>query len=351
MRNSILVTAVIAFLAGILVLTLAQSEQVKTWFGADAQIEEPLDTATDTAATATDIIATDATVTDSISDTAAAEAAAIAAAETAAGQEEAKVEAEADAAADAGQTELNDEMLEQAINSENTDYVAEEEAASAAINETASESTFSVDVGASLQDRSIGDANAPIVVEEFSSLTCPHCAFFHKSIFPQIKEKYIDTGKVRWIIRGFPLNEPALRAEMVARCAPNDQYLKLINFMYENQPKWAFVENPMGTLNIMLRVAGVTNDVFEACATNTELETAMVNKLEKAATDHQINSTPTFILDGHKTISGAGTFVGFSYDLDAILRGKGLYEEPKAEYSDDDAVPPASNAQSTFMNQ
>lgn len=358
MRNSILVTALIAFLAGVLVLTIAQSDQVRTWFGADVQTEEPIDETADVSAiesdaavetaevteneTATEAVAETATVTEAASD----EVTAVEQ-EILAQQQAALKAANTDPAAEntatepaAGQSEASEEMLAKLSGTET------EETAKASNGE------FKVDVQAALKDRVIGNPNAPILVEEFSSLTCPHCAFFHKSIFPKIKEKYIDTGKVRWVIRGFPLNEPALRAEMVARCAPNDQYMKLIDFMYENQPKWAFTDNPMGTLSIMLRVAGVTNNVFEACANNTELETAMIGKIEKAATDHQINSTPTFVLDGQKTISGAGTFVGFSYDLDAILRGKGLYEEPKADYNADAAVPPAANsAQSTFTNK
>lgn len=341
MRNSILVTAVIAFLAGGLVLALAQSEQVKSMFG----------TKTEEAEVVTEVIATE--------EQAAEDTNTDAAVETAAG--ETATEATDDASAEAGQTEIdlsNDELADKLVKSENTEYVptADEVEETASSNDTAS-GDFTVNVQAALKDRFVGKADAPIVIEDYSSLTCPHCAFFHNSIYPKIKEKYIDTGKVRWVFKGFPLNEPALRAEMVARCAPNDQYIKLSTFMYENQAKWAFTENPMATLNMMLRVAGVSNDVFNACATSTELENAMVQKLEAAAVKHSINSTPTFIIDGQKTIAGAGTFVGFSYDLDAILRAKGLYEEPAApNYDSDAAVPPAAStpsakAESTFTNK
>lgn len=343
MRNSILVTALIAFLAGALVLSLAQSEHVKSLFSSEPETEYSSEDVASEDVQVTEEVVVETDVETDASEEVATEAADDAAATTT--DEEA-------AAATTGQTEITDAMLAGAIESENAAYNAEDYASERDNKTEASSADFKVDVQAALQDRFIGKADAPIVVEEFSSLTCPHCAFFHNSIFPKIKEKYIDTGKVRWVIRGFPLNEPALRAEMVARCAPNDQYLKLTSFMYENQPKWAFVDNPMGTLAMMLRVAGISNEVFTACATNTELETAMVQKLESAATKHQINSTPTFIIDGQKTIAGAGTFVGFSYDMDAILRAKGLYEEPAApNYSADDAVPPASNAQSTFTNQ
>lgn len=352
MRNSILVTAVIAFLAGILVLGLAQSDQVKSLFSSNVETEEPLD------ATAEVAVATDGDTTEVVEEVVENEPQAEQT-EQAAAQDEAQdatsadtEEAAATAAAAGGQTEISNDMLDKAIETENTEYKAEDYASERDTQATATTDGFTVNVEASLKDRFIGKADAPIVVEEFSSLTCPHCAFFHNTIFPKVKEKYIDTGKVRWVIRGFPLNEPALRAEMVARCAPNDQYLKLVSFMYENQPKWAFTDNPMGTLGVMLRVAGITNDVFNACATNPELEQALVQKLEAAATKNQINSTPTFIIDGQKTISGAGTFVGFSYDMDAILRSKGLYEEPAApKYNSDAAVPPAAKTESTFTNK
>lgn len=349
MRNSILVTAAIAFLAGALVLSLAQSEQVKSWFASEAETEYTAQSDAEEVVAAEETVAVE---NDSAQDSAAQEVAAEDTVATTAAAEEAVQDTAQEA--DAQQSEITEEMLTSAIGSENTEYDATEAAEASSEQPAAgTEATpFTVDVEAALQDRVIGRADAPIVVEDFSSLTCPHCAFFHNTIFPKVKEKYIDTGKVRWIMRGFPLNEPALRAEMVARCAPNDQYTKLITFMYENQAKWAFSDNPMGTLATMLRVAGISNEIMNACATNTELETAMVKKIEDAATKHQISSTPTFIIDGQKTISGAGTYVGFAYDLDSILRAKGLYEEPAApDYSADSAVPPASKAEATFTNQ
>lgn len=181
-----------------------------------------------------------------------------------------------------------------------------------------------IDVAAALKDREIGAANAPVTVYDFSSLTCPHCAHFHNEVLPKIKKDYIDTGKVRWVFRGFPLNEPALKGEMIARCAPRDQYEKLQDLMYQNQERWAFEENPLANLNMLLRLAGISDEMFLACVNNTELQAALLEKYQKDGEKFDINSTPTFVFnDGQKKFSGAGTYEGFSFDLDAMLRQAG----------------------------
>lgn len=331
MRNSILTTVAIAFVAGALALSLSQSEQFRSWVGLDNTVSSTQSDETTSSETASTETATDETVAQNEQqDTSSQETASTS-------DQPAYTPAPALADSTSGTTALNEQSP---AAGEEAATEAKEEATEAVTEE--SSTPFTVDVAAALKDRVVGNADAPIVVEDYSSLTCPHCAFFHNSIYPKIKENYIDKGKVRWVFKGFPLNEPALRAEMVARCAPGDNFIKLTEYMYENQPKWAFAEDPMGTLGMMLRVAGVSSDVFTACATNSELELAMAKRIEEAAEKHDINSTPTFIVNGKKSIAGAGTYVGFAYDLDRILREKGLYEEPTTpEYTLDDAVPPA----------
>lgn len=334
MRNSILITAAIAFVAGTLALSLSQSEQFRSWVGLDNTVSSTQSDETVPSETASSETTTDETVAQTEQQDASSQ-------ETASASSDQPAYTPAPALADSSSTSS-------AALNEQSPAAGEETAAEAteAVAEETSSAPFTVDVAAALKDRVVGNADAPIVVEDYSSLTCPHCAFFHNSIYPKIKENYIDKGKVRWVFKGFPLNEPALRAEMVARCAPGDNFIKLTEYMYENQPKWAFADDPMGTLNVMLRVAGVSNDVFTACSTNSELELAMAKRIEEAAEKHDINSTPTFIVNGKKSIAGAGTYVGFAYDLDRILREKGLYEEPATpEYTLDDAVPPAPAAE------
>ncbi len=180
--------------------------------------------------------------------------------------------------------------------------------------------TFTVDVAAALKDREIGSPDAPVVIEDFSSMTCPHCAKFHNEIYPKIKEDYIDTGKVRWIYRGFPLNDAALRAEMLARCAPEDQYVKIVNLLFSNQTRWAFVQDPIANLSVLLRVAGFTDEMFLTCANNKELMDGLLKATQSWGKKYNINATPTFILNGEKALTGAGTHEGFVYDLERMLR-------------------------------
>jgi protein-disulfide isomerase len=182
-----------------------------------------------------------------------------------------------------------------------------------------------VDVAKSLEDRTVGDASAPLTVHDFSSLTCPHCAFFHKEVYPKVKANYIDKGKVRWVFHSFPLNEAALKGDMIARCAPNDQYLKLSDFMFANQERWAFGQDSLANLNMLLKIAGVTDDVFYACVNNKELEAGLVKSAQESAEKYDIKSTPSFVFnDGLKVFSGAGTYEGFAYDLDKALEELGV---------------------------
>lgn len=308
MRNPILMTAAIAVVAGGIALALSQSDKVNQLVSAP-ETTTATETTTD-AATATET----------------------AAATDQAGSNMTPVDLETMHAPAAG------EEAEAKTDAVKADEQAEEKVTAPASGDV------KIDVKAALEDRSIGSENAKVVVEDFSSLTCPHCAFFHNEIFPKIKENYIDTGKVRWVFRGFPLNEPALKAEMIARCAPKDQYEKLIGMMFRDQAKWAFIENPMPTLSIMVRVAGITDELFVACINNLELETGLVEKTDKASTKYNINSTPTFVMnDGEKVFSGAGSYTGFAYDLDQLLNQDPAKKpvRPTTE-NKDDFMPPAA---------
>jgi protein-disulfide isomerase len=181
---------------------------------------------------------------------------------------------------------------------------------------------YKVDVAAALVDREVGSPNAPVVIEDFSSLACPHCGRFHNEIFPTIKEKYIDTGKVRWIYRSYSLNEVALRAEMLARCAPGDQYIKLADMLFKNQVRWAFSDDPISNLSIIVRIAGITDDIFLACVNNKELQAGLLKKYQDYGNKYAIKATPTFVFNnGIKNFSGVGSVDGYIYDIEEVLRG------------------------------
>jgi protein-disulfide isomerase len=116
-----------------------------------------------------------------------------------------------------------------------------------------------------LGDKSLGNEKAPVTVIEYASMTCSHCANFHATVYPVMKSKYIDTGKVRFIFREFPLDAIATAAFMLARCAPGDKYFPMIDVLFEQQKNWAFTkENAKGLLAIA-KQAGFTEKSFEAC--------------------------------------------------------------------------------------
>lgn len=168
-------------------------------------------------------------------------------------------------------------------------------------------------------DRYIGDINAPVTIEEFSSKTCGHCGNFHKGAYKELKEKYIKTGKVRMIFRDFPLNAPALHASMIARCLPETRYEKFIQILFENQNDWAYGEEYLTYLRQNAQFAGLSSEGFDKCMKNEELQQLIIDGVKKAQDTHGINSTPTFVINGKAQISGAQGIDAFSQIIDQLL--------------------------------
>lgn len=193
-------------------------------------------------------------------------------------------------------------------------------APSAAQAEEAKQPTLGIDIAEAMKDHEMGSPNAPLTVYDYSSLSCPHCAAFHNTMLPKVKQYYIDTGKVRWVFRTFPHNEQALRAEMLARCVPRDQYVKMVDMMFSNQERWAFSSSPIANLAMLVKVAGVDDQRFQACTTNKALEEAVLKIAQDGTEKYKIGSTPTFIFnDGAKKLEGAGSYETFAYELDYFL--------------------------------
>ena len=114
-------------------------------------------------------------------------------------------------------------------------------------------------------DRVLGKADAPITIIEYASLTCPHCADFDKEVLPELKTKYIETGKAKLVYRDFPLDQWAMRAAMLARCAPADKYFSFIDVLFQNQITWATAKDPMAALEKIGKLGGVSSEQFNAC--------------------------------------------------------------------------------------
>jgi protein-disulfide isomerase len=152
-----------------------------------------------------------------------------------------------------------------------------------------------------LPDMVMGDANAPVTIVEYASMTCPHCAQFHTATLPAIKEKYIDTGKAKLILREFPFDPRAAAAFMLARCAPPEQYYPMVGVLFEQQKTWATAENAAEPLLQLSKLAGFTQESFEACLKNQELLDKVRAVFEKGSKEYGVESTPTFFINGEKT--------------------------------------------------
>ncbi len=168
-----------------------------------------------------------------------------------------------------------------------------------------------------LGDRVLGNPDAKVTMIEYASATCPHCAHFSNNTFPKLKAEYIDTGKVKFIFREFPFDDLALAAFMLARCAPKDKYFPMIEVLYEQQQKWTH-NDPKAELFKIAKLAGFTEESFNACLKNTEVAKGIVQGRDKAEKDFGVNSTPTFFING-KILQGNQPIEQFRTMLDAAL--------------------------------
>ena len=149
-----------------------------------------------------------------------------------------------------------------------------------------------------LGDKAIGKADAPVTIVEYASLTCSHCANFHTGTYKELKEKLIDTGKVRLIFREFPLDPLSTAASMMARCAPEARYFPLVDVLFQQQRNWAGSEKPLEELLAIARQAGFTQESFEACLKNQSVYDGLNEAKKRGAEKFGVNSTPTFFING-----------------------------------------------------
>ena len=170
-----------------------------------------------------------------------------------------------------------------------------------------------------LGDKTLGDPNAPVAVIEYASLTCSHCGNFHRTTFGALKEKYIDTGKVHFVLREFPLDQLALAAAMVARCAPEEDYFSVVDSMFTDQNKWAYVEQPGAALLELVKPHGFTEETFRACLNDEKLLEGIV-AVAKRGDDLGVTGTPAFFVNGENH-GGEMTIEQFDAVLEPLLTG------------------------------
>ncbi len=148
-----------------------------------------------------------------------------------------------------------------------------------------------------------GNPNAKVIVIEYASLTCPHCAEFHKIGFPQLKTNYIDTGKIKFVYRDFPLDGLATGAALLARCAPGDRGKTMIGLMFENQNEWMRAEKPLEPLRGYAQLAGMSSEDVDACLKNEAILKEIQTVQQTAVTLYKVQSTPSFFV-GENLVEG-----------------------------------------------
>jgi protein-disulfide isomerase len=197
-----------------------------------------------------------------------------------------------------------------------------DEAASGASAEDSDSANTGAQTGA-LAEMILGDADAPVTVVEYASVTCPHCATFHETVFPTIKENYIDTGKIRFIFREFPTSpaELSVVGSMLARCAADkggtDAYFLVIDSLFKTQRTWIRGESPRNELIKIASQAGMTEADFDTCVKREELLDLINENISTARDKYNVNATPSFVIDGQlRNVSSVDTF---SEALDAAL--------------------------------
>ncbi len=175
------------------------------------------------------------------------------------------------------------------------------------------------DLDEAISEKVLGAPDAKVEIHEYASLTCSHCANFHNNTFPGIKKNYIDSGKVRLIYHDYPLDDLALAASMLARCAGNDRFFSMIGTLYRSQKDWSRAENPLQALaGISRMIGGMSEADVSACIENNDLYWDIANKRTQASEKLGIKSTPTFFVDGKK-IEGALSYEDFSDVLNKAL--------------------------------
>ena len=169
-----------------------------------------------------------------------------------------------------------------------------------------------------LGEKTQGDPKAPVSLIEYAAVTCPHCAEFFMHQYPEIKSKYIDTGKVHFIFREFPLNALDMAGFMLARCAGDDKYFPIVDTLFEKQKEWV-VQKPLEPLMAIAKQAGFTKESFESCLTNHQVEDGLKWVRERASGKFGVSGTPTFFING-KRYTGNPTAADLGKQIDSYLK-------------------------------
>ncbi len=186
-------------------------------------------------------------------------------------------------------------------------------------------------------DFPMGNPEAPVIMIEYASLSCPHCGKFHKHILPELKKKYIDTGKLLYILRPYPINDPALKAALLIDCVGENmgaqRYNTFAKVLFEGQNKWAFDASWVNALATFAKVGGVSNEMFDSCTTDSAREIKLLKIKQHATKELGVNHTPYFFINSRR-FDAEVTVENMTAYIDGLLENpavKGPSVKPEAK--------------------
>ena len=189
------------------------------------------------------------------------------------------------------------------------------------IGEVMAQNAADVAKPVSLPDMALGPADAKVTITEYASMTCPHCAAFNADVFPKIKAEFIDTGKVRYIFREFPLDIKAAAGSMLSRCIANGdaaKYFAVTDLLFKTQSDWV-MKNTAESLARIGKQAGLTQEQVEACLKDQSLLDKIAADQKYASEVLKVDSTPTFFINGEK-IKGETSIEEFEKRINPLLK-------------------------------
>jgi len=167
-----------------------------------------------------------------------------------------------------------------------------------------------------LSEKVLGSPTAPVTMIEYSSLTCSHCGDFDVVTFPLLKTAYVDTGRMKFVFRDFPLNEAAIAASMVARCS-GDRFFSVIDALFTAQASWAYATDYKGGIKNVVAPLGMTANDVDACLASTELRNGIQAIKDGGAQNFGVSATPTFVING-RTVIGALSYAEFAAIIESF---------------------------------
>ncbi len=172
-----------------------------------------------------------------------------------------------------------------------------------------------------LPDITVGNKQAKVTIVEYASMSCPHCAAFHKNVLPKLKEKYIDNGKALLVMREFPLNEIAVAVSMLTRCAgDNDKMAALVDVYFDHQDKWLVRGDIVPKLLELAKQAGFTKESFDTCLADEGLYKKLVKQRDVASKEFGVNRTPSFFINGKAVKGNIMSIDTFAQMIDPLLK-------------------------------